>query len=160
MNEPSARDRVRAVAAEARRAPATVAARRTARDHAGPLVAIAAPSSRTDAPVCPVCGVLLERDGSCSFAATEAHRPAPPLVSLPAGRRWAVVADPKWRPTTTLRRCHSAGAVVGNCPAAAVAETRRGHGWWGFCAAHLGGLWVEDGQVLRWSTAPEGVPGG
>jgi hypothetical protein len=60
-------------------------------------------------------------------------------------------------------RCRAnAGRHHPACGAPAVAEIDRPNGtrhvWWAYCAAHLYGGWIEDGQVWNWNLVPEATP--
>lgn len=71
------------------------------------------------------------------------------------GRGYAPVAEDRaeWRPDRYgYSRCRAR-----YCGAKAVLQLRRSHGdgfrWWGYCAEHAYGRWVEGDVVHRWELA-------
>lgn len=94
-------------------------------------------------------------------------RPPPPYPA-PEGHVHVAQVDPRWRLITerTFRGCRwGSGPGHQACGAAAVAELNRGRhlrvggrvdSWWAYCADHLYGRWIEDGQVMWWAVRPEG----
>lgn len=63
---------------------------------------------------------------------------------------WLVITDGS--SDVPGKRCRwTAGSHGRSCKAPAVAVFERGEGnWWAYCADHMYGRWVEDGQVMAW----------
>lgn len=63
----------------------------------------------------------------------------------PEGYEYVAVPDTDWR-LVNNKNCRRPF-----CLFRSVAEFRRGKsGWWAYCADHLYGRWIEDGQVMEW----------
>ena len=84
--------------------------------------------------------------------------PAPKPTWGPApGFVWTVVVDESWTtdPNVVGRlRCRWSRPSHG-VPAVAALDrssswSARRPNWWGYCAEHLYGRWMEDGQVVGW----------
>jgi hypothetical protein len=102
---------------------------------------------------------------------TDTPRPAPPPDEVP-NHVWMAEVDSDWR--LDEGRCRRAvsktegSRSTGPCRKPAVAALNRGRhnphtgkrsdSWWRYCADHLYGRWIEDGQVMRWVL--RGVPHG
>jgi hypothetical protein len=81
---------------------------------------------------------------------------------VPPGYRLEAVPDSgvggAWRLVAGKRCRRQSGAGRAYCRKPAVAEVNRGYmrsgqmheNWWAYCADHLYGRWVEDGQVWCW----------
>jgi hypothetical protein len=91
---------------------------------------------------------------------TIARRPAPPDYPPRDGYAWTVVVDEDWRLATAdeaaIRKCR--GSTWHPCPNPPAAALSRGFAgrrrWWFYCAEHMYGRWIEDGQVVMWSARP------
>lgn len=92
--------------------------------------------------------------------AAKGRRPAPPPLEH-EGYEWVgVVAGPEWQARGYGRACRAgAGRAGPGCGQPAVACLNRGistrtwgrrNSWWGYCAEHMYGRWIEDGQVMEW----------
>lgn len=76
---------------------------------------------------------------------------------VPEGYQLLAVPDDCWR-LVAGKRCRMSGSGIpgGRCPHPAVAELNRGAlrgnerppNWWAYCASHLYGRFIEDGQVM------------
>lgn len=67
-----------------------------------------------------------------------------------------------WRPVTG-KKCRRMLDGHRYCRQPSVAETNRsgrpgGQNWWAYCADHLYGRWIEDGQVMHWILRKTGDP--
>lgn len=73
---------------------------------------------------------------------------------VPDGYELVAVPDKSWR-LQSGKRCRS-GAAPGRhaCARPSVAEFKRGSkqypSWWAYCADHMYGRWIENGQVWHW----------
>lgn len=92
-------------------------------------------------------------------------RPAVPFPA-PAGYEWRVEADTSWSTDVAkvAPRCRffvservpdrrGSRSVAHGAPIVAALLRRFGKTrgrWWGYCAEHLYGRWIEDGVVLDW----------
>lgn len=95
-------------------------------------------------------------------------RPAHPTWGPAVGFEWVAEPDIEWRlandAEAQARLCrHSTRPTCPNNPVAALARTFGGWGsdayrWWFYCADHMYGRWVEDGQVYQWTTRRRMVP--
>jgi hypothetical protein len=73
------------------------------------------------------------------------------MLPIPGGYVGMIAADPDFRlDDAGGKRCRfTVGPGKKNCQRPAVATLRRGRaGRWGYCAEHLYGRWLEDGQVV------------
>lgn len=94
-------------------------------------------------------------------------RPEPPTYQPAEGYVWTVVPDEglRWRvvtdlPTSRMMGCRgSLGPGLGYCHRNSVARMDRGRSgrerWFFYCADHLYGRWIEDGQVMSWAARKE-----
>lgn len=92
-------------------------------------------------------------------ARPEPH-PAPEgfvAVAVPEGPDWRVETGRQCRLATRNRRCPNPCVVALN-------RGRRQYGrglldsWWAYCAEHMYGRWIEDGQVMQWIVVPADDP--
>lgn len=86
------------------------------------------------------------------------ERPLPPETDVPPGWVWEAHTDPVWAvhgaSHPASRPCrYTVGPGHRTCKAPGVAAVIRGtlrkSVWW-YCADHLYGGWIEDGQVMNW----------
>lgn len=72
------------------------------------------------------------------------------------GMRWeAAKEEPDhWKFGPSKAKCRSL-----KCPNRVAAwlfrKGKKRSGWWGYCAEHLYGRWIEDGKVWRWRLVPD-----
>jgi hypothetical protein len=64
-----------------------------------------------------------------------------------------------WRLVVGEKRCRLLTGKRTACGVPAVAETNRSQDhtierWWAYCADHMFGRWIEDGQVWQWRVVP------
>lgn len=86
-------------------------------------------------------------------------RPEPPYEA-PEGWSWAAQPAQNWRLVTNRRCRRLLGGPRRGCGVPAVAELDRGYtrpAWWAYCAEHMYGRWIEDGQVMRWQLVLDGA---
>lgn len=89
--------------------------------------------------------------------------PPPPDWSSP-GHEWRVVPEGRdWTTDPAIiadRRCRFGSRWRGYCRRPAVAALDRArptlgrHLWYGYCADHVYGRWIEDGVVVGWRLRP------
>lgn len=75
---------------------------------------------------------------------------ARPTWDIPAGHAWVVEADDDW---STSPMSASPVCRRPKCSAPSVAWLRRGltrPQWWGYCADHMYGRWVDGDVVKHW----------
>ncbi len=86
-----------------------------------------------------------------------------PAYPPPDGHRHVPAVDTGWR-LDQGRRCRFTVRGHRQCGADSVAAFNRGrhsrtHGrvdsWWAYCADHLYGRWIEDGNVMHWIAVPD-----
>jgi hypothetical protein len=86
------------------------------------------------------------------------------MSEAPAGHIHEPVLADDWRLVAGAKRCRLMQARKA-CGAPAVAELDRSRWadarphWWAYCAEHMFGRWVEDGQVWEWRVVPAPVLG-
>jgi len=74
------------------------------------------------------------------------------LEPVEEGKDWRVVEE-----TETLRCRYVIGPGKKQCQAWAAGAVERGSkrvSWWGYCAEHLWGRWIEDRKVYFWRAVP------
>ena len=91
-------------------------------------------------------------------------RPSIPCAPM-AGTEWRVVEDTGWRVLELLEQrqmqCrYIIGPAYARCPNSGLAALNRGRwdhrrgirhdSWWVYCAEHMYGRWIEEGQIVSW----------
>lgn len=93
----------------------------------------------------------------------------PPVPYAPReGFRWVPGRAVKWRLELGGLCRRVTGREHAPCPTPAVAALNRGRhsklggrsdSWWRYCADHMYGKWIEDGQVWEWRLEPDRAGG-
>lgn len=83
-------------------------------------------------------------------------RPEPWLADPPPGYHFEARPDPDWRLEVggTCRRPRCGQPAIAALNRGWVSyrtrPPRRRDSWWAYCAEHLYGHWIEDGQIMHW----------
>src|SRR5262249_51967340 len=91
--------------------------------------------------------------GRCGRRSPMAERPKPGYAA-PPGFHFEAAAEPRWLVSSHGRPCRRIVTLHTCCRVPSVAEFNRGRlgrpSWWAYCADHMYGWWIEDGQVMGW----------